>query len=698
MAEAVINESTGQTYLYRSNGHYIEDDDVRTVDCIFLTFSFDYSPYQVINNGDTLSQDQYDAIVNNQGTRILKNNLYHYKVAAGKWACVTPTGILSLIEIDSSTRVVTISTVSLGGSGSGAAWGQITGTLSDQTDLQSALNNISASASNAANDATSALSAAQSASNDASSALSAAQQASNDASNANTAAANAMNAALQASSDASNASSSALAAYSAANNAANDAANASSLAQSAYNAANNAANDATSALSVANSKSVVTGTNDGTNWTYIAIDGVNKAIPAGGGGGGGSDVLDLSSYSNWSTLSAADQTAVQTALLVKHGGLIFTRTERGDDTDNSNYHFVNIAVADGNPASGPFEQLKELDICINKSTYEFNKYEITKFRVLDTDRAGYDSYYAPTDYTVLRATKPWAYYASPDFAFDQLVDNSTIVYDSNGHIKTTVGGSSMVPTISVDDSDISGAASHLDFNDSDIFTFIDQYYHEATIPELKIHLTVHNPTENVDYTQTVTINTGNGGAGIGWDSNAWRKYFYGPDKIQYAEDTYLDNSTITIDSSKLRFFNASAMVSAGCTVSNVSIDLATQYTTLDANYLPIDNSTITINNGKIQAALPASPTVTSLNVDGGRGNFPYSITSPAAYNLQLSCDNYHGVKLTSNDFYPLGLIKNLGTSGNKWENVYLSGNLSDGTNTATVADIAALIAYAKGQG
>ena len=219
--------SNGTSTLYgglTGNHQSLEDRDVRTKDCIFLTFPFDYYPHQVINNGDTLSEAQYSAIASNQGTRILKNDLYHYKVAANKYACVTPSGILSLIEIDSSTRVVTISTVSLGGSGSGAAWGQITGTLSDQTDLQTALNNVASTASNAANDATSALSAAQSASNDASSALSAAQQASNDAANASSAAASALSAANQASSDAANA--------------ANAASSAASVAQSAYNAAN----------------------------------------------------------------------------------------------------------------------------------------------------------------------------------------------------------------------------------------------------------------------------------------------------------------------------------------------------------------------------------------------------------------------------------------------------------------------------
>lgn len=40
----------------------------------------------------------------------------------------------------------------------------------------------------------------------------------------------------------------------------------------------------------------------------------------------------------------------------------------------------------------------------------------------------------------------------------------------------------------------------------------------------------------------------------------------------------------------------------------------------------------------------------------------------------------------------------LGSASYKWKNLYLSGNLTDGTNSVSVADLAALITYAKGQG
>ena len=193
-----------------------------------------------------------------------------------------------------------------GGTGS-TVWGQITGTLSDQTDLQNALTSVANSATNAANAALSASNAANSAASVAANAYNAANSAANVAANA----------------------------YNAANSAA-------SLAQDAYNAANAASGgdvtaagdnsftgynefinesgisimeapiaEATTSVDISNghidlfkfynnqfygaaidavngftAQGVpvvpVSGTNDGTYWTSIAIDGVNKALPSGG--------------------------------------------------------------------------------------------------------------------------------------------------------------------------------------------------------------------------------------------------------------------------------------------------------------------------------------------------------------------------------------------------------------------------------
>lgn len=43
-------------------------------------------------------------------------------------------------------------------------------------------------------------------------------------------------------------------------------------------------------------------------------------------------------------------------------------------------------------------------------------------------------------------------------------------------------------------------------------------------------------------------------------------------------------------------------------------------------------------------------------------------------------------------------VFNLGSSSAKWKDLYLAGNLTDGTNSVTIADLAALITYAKAQG
>ena len=62
-------------------------------------------------------------------------------------------------------------------------------------------------------------------------------------------------------------------------------------------------------------------------------------------------------------------------------------------------------------------------------------------------------------------------------------------------------------------------------------------------------------------------------------------------------------------------------------------------------------------------------------------------------------DSMRILKFTSNDLsVDSNNATDLGTSSYKWKDLYLAGNLSDGTNTATVADIAALITYAKTQG
>lgn len=91
-------------------------------------------------------------------------------------------------------------------------------------------------------------------------------------------------------------------------------------------------------------------------------------------------------------------------------------------------------------------------------------------------------------------------------------------------------------------------------------------------------------------------------------------------------------------------------------------------------------------------------------------NIIYSVNTSISYNssnktLMLTGEN--GIILnTSNNpiqfnrsiSYSSDNTKDIGTATVRTRNIYLAGNLSDGTNSVTVADLAALITYAKGQG
>lgn len=105
--------------------------------------------------------------------------------------------------------------------------------------------------------------------------------------------------------------------------------------------------------------------------------------------------------------------------------------------------------------------------------------------------------------------------------------------------------------------------------------------------------------------------------------------------------------------------------------------------------------------------------IVSFNRIGSSTDNPdYPVTSTNdRYNFNIHL-NVGGISATANTFIfdPTALyyIKgsssygasgaNLGTSAHLFNNLYLSGNITDGTNSVNVADLAALIAYAKTQG
>ena len=163
---------------------------------------------------------------------------------------------------------------------------------------------------------------------------------------------------------------------------------------------------------------------------------------------------------------------------------------------------------------------------------------------------------------------------------------------------------------------------------------------------------------------------------------------------------------------------------------------------LPYNAIPIDGTTITVNaDGKLVAAGGSAPsnmvtTDTAQTITGyktfelpiniqnasgssqpgtlylGRGSASsakQAITGTLGSASNSKLDFILKATSTGNDISTLEYKKaslsvlannetDLGTSSYKWKDLYLAGNLSDGTNTATIADLAALITYAKGQG
>lgn len=77
----------------------------------------------------------------------------------------------------------------------------------------------------------------------------------------------------------------------------------------------------------------------------------------------------------------------------------------------------------------------------------------------------------------------------------------------------------------------------------------------------------------------------------------------------------------------------------------------------------------------------------------------YFLKGDSSYLLVLGIGNSNYYYWSNNYFEPaVNNSKDLGTNIFKWRNLYLSGNISDGTNEVSVADLAALITYAKAQG
>lgn len=252
-SDGVYNHTTWDDYAINQTGlNSVKGADFRKGKVILYTYSTNPETHYFWQPSTT-----------NSDTGIYGFRRYYYDSVTGALTCK-----LTEITKDNDTWKARCNNefviTSGGGSGGPAVWGQITGTLSDQTDLNTALNNVASTASNAANDAASAITAASNAANVAAAAGSAASNAANDATSA-------LSAAQAASSAASAADSKAQSAYDAANQAASDAANASSAAAAASSAASNAASTAQAAYNAANA--AITSVNaTSETWTFTLSD------------------------------------------------------------------------------------------------------------------------------------------------------------------------------------------------------------------------------------------------------------------------------------------------------------------------------------------------------------------------------------------------------------------------------------------
>lgn len=119
----------------------------------------------------------------------------------------------------------------------------------------------------------------------------------------------------------------------------------------------NAVNSGITAAKVAeiDDKAEVSGTNDGTNWTNITINGTTKAIPSGGGGGFTPTQTQLDAMNSGidSTKVAQIATNTNNIALKANSADVYTKTELDGTTGkiSKSTSIQNIAVVTSMPAS-----------------------------------------------------------------------------------------------------------------------------------------------------------------------------------------------------------------------------------------------------------------------------------------------------------------------------------------------------------
>ena len=171
-----------------------------------------------------------------------------------------------------------------------------------------------------------------------------------------------------------------------------------------------------------------------------------------------------------------------------------------------------------------------------------------------------------------------------------------------------------------------GGGSFLYINVPEYYKLLDRYYHESSAT-FTFTVKLYNPTEDVDYENTFTVT-------LPWSTNKWQ--MYNPSvTLQYGESSTLSLSSITIDSSKIQFFNTSNLDSASIQVKDTKMVLPTIHHKINNNYIDIDGTSVVLDtNGKLkaQADIPASLSTTNITATSSlNANRLTGIKSSARY-------------------------------------------------------------------
>lgn len=432
--------------------------------------------------------------------------------------------------------------------------------------------------------------------------------------------------------------------------------------------ASNAANDAANALSVANSKSVVSGTNDGTNWTSITIDGVNKAIPSGGGSGGSAAWGQI-------TGTLSDQTDLNDRL-----------TEIAQSASNA----ANDAANASSAASAADSKAQSAYDAANNAANDASNASSAAASALSGLASKQDTLVSGTN---IKTINNESILGSGNITIQGgggsvEIDNKTIVENSDGELETAVGGwaEQLTPSsITMDDgwNNYIGYYWRNSTESADTYTWIDN---NLTVNQLfALEITVRDSNNN-DYVNIVVSKLGKSGTTYYFNNE------YGTSGLEiknYSGTTYKLEFVGSSREFTFRSHNTNTFLSAGNTIPSVKFysSVLFNYHTIDAKFIPT-----TLGSIKLTDHLETPKITTS--------NYHMDFND---YNIIIAANsNQGGLKFINGRILPnrgyASLAVDFGDSSNLFTNFYLSGNISDGTNSVTVADLAALITYAKGQG